>query len=624
MIKLTTTPMRGVLLAGIMLMCSSGISWGQSAASPTAAIPLDNLSSFREPGKSWQLAGDVTAKLDKDNLLQLVNGTGILVNQPSKKNKGVDLYTNFEHGDMDLELDYMMAKGANSGIYLQGRYEVQLEDSWGVLKPTSANNGAIYPRWDDSRPAGQQGYEGYAPRQNVSRAPGLWQHLKLSFQAPRFDSSGKMIENAKILRAELNGVVIHENVELSGPTRGAMKNNEVATGPLRLQGDHGAVAFRNLKITNYGKPRPEPVNLKYKVYKGRYEQEPQYDKLPPEAEGELVALTSDVSPFPNNFLIRYTGTLRVAEPGAYTFNLSAAGGRGIMKINNKAVIPLEGRDQQGTVTLPAGDMPFELLYSKLVEWGRPAVGLAVSGPGIRQYLVGDLVSGGNNNAEGPILVNAPVNTILRSFVDLPVANKEGGNRTRVVHAVNVGSPEQVHYTYDLDNGNMVQVWRGGFLDATPMWYSRGDGSSRPMGTVQHFGKPALTLAKLSSPQAAWVADTAGSGYKPEGYDLNKSDQPTFSYKVYGTMVQDAIKVIDGGKGLQRELTVQSPVENLYARLAQGSTIEAVGKDMYLIDGKSYYIRVDDAGGAKPVVRDASNQKELVVPVRSKLSYSVIF
>jgi hypothetical protein len=612
------------MLAGIALLCSTGITLAQSAAPQTTAIPLDNLSSFKNPGKSWQIAGDVTAKLDKDNVLNVAQGTGILVNEPSRKNKGTDLVTNFEHGDIDLELDYMMAKGSNSGIYLQGRYEVQLEDSWGVKKPTSANNGAIYERWDESKPNGQKGYEGYAPRQNVSRAPGLWQHLKLSFQAPRFDASGKKIENAKIIRAELNGVTIHENVELFGPTRGAMGNNEVPTGPLRLQGDHGAVAFRNINITNYGKPRPELLNLKYQVFKGKYEAEPRYDSIPPEAEGTSVALTSDISPFPNDFLVRYTGTLRVTEPGEYTFNLNASGGGGVMRINNKEVIPIQGRDRKGTVNLPAGDLPFELVYSKIVEWGRPAIGIAVAGPGIREYLIGDPVTGGNNNSQGPILVDAPVNTILRSFMDLPVENKEGKKGTRVVHAVNVGSADQVHYTYDMDNGNMVQVWRGGFLDATPMWYSRGDGSSRPVGAVQHFGQPAFTLAKLSSPQAAWVADTAGTGFRPEGYDVDKADQPTFSYRVYGTTVQDAIRVLEGGKGLRRELTVQNPALELYARLAEGSTIESVSKDTYLVDGKSYYIKVDNAGGQKPMVRDANGQKELIVPVRGKLSYSIIF
>lgn len=623
MIKHQTSSCKSLLIAGVAWICSTGMALAQPAATQTGVIPLDNLSAFQSPGKSWQIAGDVRAELDETNQLDLTDGTGILVNEPRRRAKGSDLLTKAEYGDIDLELDYMMAAGSNSGVYLQGRYEVQLEDSWGNEAPTSASNGAVYERWDESRSGAQKGFQGYAPRQNVSLAPGLWQHLKISFQAPRFDASGKKTENAKMLRAELNGVTIHENVELFGPTRGAIGNNEVATGPLRLQGDHGAVAFRNIQITSYGKPRPELVNLNYAVFKGKYEVESLYDSIPPEAEGTSVALTSEISPFPNDFVVRYTGTLKVTEPGEYTFNLNASGGQGLMRINNKTVIPIEARNQRGTVTLPAGDMPFELLYTKLVEWGKPAVGLAVIGPGIREYVMGDPAVGGGDDQAGPILVNAPVNTILRSFMDLPIENN-GKSGFRVVHAVNVGSPDQVHYTYDMDNGNMVQVWRGGFLDATPMWYSRGNGTSRPMGTVQNFGMPALALARLASPQAAWVTDTTGSSYRPKGYSIDKKDQPTFRFQLYGTNVQDAIRVLEGGKGISRELTVQNPGQNLYARLAEGSTIEPISKNMYLVDGKSYYIRLDDAGGAKPVVRDANGQKELIVPVNGKLRYSILF
>jgi hypothetical protein len=107
------------------------------------------------------------------------------------------LFTKTVYGDADLELDYMMAKGSNSGIYLQGRYEIQLLDSWGTVNPKSGDNGGIYERWDDSKPEGQQGYDGHAPRQNASRAPGLWQHIKISFQAPRFDGKGQKIAMPK-------------------------------------------------------------------------------------------------------------------------------------------------------------------------------------------------------------------------------------------------------------------------------------------------------------------------------------------------------------------------------------------------------------------------------------------
>src|SRR5205085_8880292 len=160
-------------------------------------------------------------------------------------------------------------------------------------------------------------------------------------------------------------------------------------------------------------------------------------------------------------------------------------------IGEQVVIPVgQGRARgRGKVTLAAGDHPFELIYSKFLDFAKPALGLAVSGPGIREYIVSDanVVSG---DPVDPILINAPVNTILRSFVDI--------DTVRVTHAVNVGSVQQVHYTYDMDKGMIVQLWRGGFLDATPMWHSRGDGSSRAVGMVHKFGKPILAIETLSS------------------------------------------------------------------------------------------------------------------------------
>ena len=90
-----------------------------------------------------------------------------------------------------------------------------------MLNPQSGDNGGVYERWDESKPDGQKGYEGHAPRQNVSRAPGLWQHIKISFQAPRFEGGVKVV-NAKMLSVTLNGVLIQEDVDLTGPTRSSI------------------------------------------------------------------------------------------------------------------------------------------------------------------------------------------------------------------------------------------------------------------------------------------------------------------------------------------------------------------------------------------------------------------
>lgn len=448
-----------------------------------AVAHLNDLSAFKEPGKTWKIVGGVHADLTKPNVLKTISGSGILVNLPDKKTHGVDLYTREEYGDMDLELDYMMAKGSNSGIYVHGRYEIQLHDSWTVRSPTSGNNGGIYERWDESRPKGQYGYEGHPPRLNASRGPGLWQHMKISFQAPRFDASGKKIQPAKILRVELNGVLIHEDVELTGPTRGA-SGEERNTGPLRFQGDHGAVAFRNIKVSDFGSARPEPeAERPYRVY--------------------------------------------------------------------------------------------------------------------------------------PILVKSSDSPVFRSFMDLP-----GG--TRVVHAVSASSEEKVHYSYDTDTGMIIQVWRGDFLDATPMWHSRGDGSSRPVGAVQTLGNPALVIAKLATAQTPWKSDTTGTHFRPKGYIL-KNDKPVFQYLIHGLQVTDATEALSTGEGLSRQITLSRPAGNLYVRLGEGETIDELEKGFYAIGGNAYYIRIDDNGGSQPVIRNgASGGKELIVPIATTLKYSLLF
>lgn len=620
----------GLLSAGWTI--GIGLALAQPSPTPGTPIPLNDLSAFQSATPNWRIVGTVRADLNKANTLVTEKGTGILANLPADATFGqkYNLLTNLQHGDADLELDYMMAPKSNSGVYLQGRYEVQLFDSWDVRRPTTVDNGSIYERWDEKRPDGQKGYEGHPARQNASRAPGLWQHLKISFQAPRFAANGQKTENARMIRVELNGVLVQEDVELTGPTRSSAFEDEKPLGPIMFQGDHGAVAFRNIQYIAYDKPRPELVNINYAVYKGRYDKESAYvfGGKAPEAEGATKVLTASVSRIPNEFLIRYTGTLRVAEPGEYQFNLGVPGGGGLLRINNQNIVSPGGRNGRGRATLPKGDLPFELVYSKFVDWAQPALGLTIAGPGIREFAISEGI-GGTGGEVDPIMVDAPTNTLLRSFMDLPGIYAPGTDASqqrrplRVTHAISVGSPEQVHYTYDLDKGALVQVWRGSFLDATPMWHERGDGSSRPRGMVQRMGLPVLFLTKLTSSQANWMTDTTGSGYRPKGYILDENDRPTFRYQSYGASVDDKIRVLDQGKGIQREVTITNPPSDLYARLVSGATISALENGMYLVDGKEY-VRLDEVAGAKPTLRESNGQQELIVPVKGKLIYSILF
>lgn len=587
-----------------------------------AQLPLNDLRAFRSSQANWSIAGDASADLTRDNTLTIRSGTGVLANIVRQGNFGqqYNLLTQLEHGDIDLELDYMMAKGSNSGVYLQGRYEIQLFDSWGIKAPKVVDNGAIYERWDDSRPETRRGYEGYPARQNVSRAPGLWQHLKISFQAPRFDASGHKTENARMLLVELNGVPIHENVELTGPTRSAAFTDEKPTGPIMLQGDHGSVAFRNIRYVQYDKTRPELTNLTYTVYKGKFEQEPNYAKLPPEAKGPTGELTPAVTRLTNEFLIRYQGILHVKEPGEYTFSLGMPGGGGLLRINNQTAVPLFEWEGRGKATLPAGNLPFELVYGKMVEWVQPSLRMSIAGPGIREFTLTNSL--GESPETDPILVDATQTPILRSFMDLPGVKNGRGGPFRVVHAISVSSPDQVHYTYDLDNGALVQVWRGQFLDSTPMWHDRGDGSSRPLGMVQHVGKPALFFAKPATIQADWPTDTLGANFRTKGYVLDENGLPTFRYLAYNTLVNDQIRVIANGQGIRRDVSLQTTPTGLVARLAEGESIKAVDNGLYVVDGL-YYIRVDSQMVLN--IRTVNGRQELVAPVvNGKVSYSILF
>ncbi|MFO0910647.1 MAG: DUF1080 domain-containing protein [Isosphaeraceae bacterium] len=81
----------------------------------------------------------------------------------------------------------------------------------------------------------------------LASPPGEWQTLEIIFRAPRFDASGKKTANARFEMVKLNGQVVQENLELECPTGNNWRNKEHPNGAILLQGDHGAVAFRNIR-----------------------------------------------------------------------------------------------------------------------------------------------------------------------------------------------------------------------------------------------------------------------------------------------------------------------------------------------------------------------------------------
>jgi len=147
-------------------------------------------------------------------------------------------------GDAQLHVEWMAPLPAvgegqergNSGVFLMGRYEVQVLDSYDNITYADGQAAAIY---------GQ-----YPPLVNVSRPPGEWQSYDIIFHRPRFDAQGKVTRPARMTVLH-NGVLVHDDVELSGPTahqRRPPYERHDDRLPLSLQ-DHGTrVRYRNIWI----------------------------------------------------------------------------------------------------------------------------------------------------------------------------------------------------------------------------------------------------------------------------------------------------------------------------------------------------------------------------------------
>ena len=210
--------------------------------------PGKGLDLWKGPTKDWQVGGDAALDAKNARKLEAKSGKGMLVNSP--KGRAHDLVSKQKFGDVEVHVEFLIPKGSNSGVKLQGLYEIQICDSWGVKNPKGSDCGGIYPR-AELKPMYHYLDKGVPPRTNACKPPGQWQSLNIIFLAPRFDATGAKTTSARFVRVVLNGEVIHDNVEVATPTGHAWTKKEAATGPLLLQGDHGPVAFRNVRARPY-------------------------------------------------------------------------------------------------------------------------------------------------------------------------------------------------------------------------------------------------------------------------------------------------------------------------------------------------------------------------------------
>ncbi len=583
-------------LLSLILLVSSLSSFSQEQ------INLSTLKDF-EVGKNWQIVGGISSNPFIDNHVELTKGTGILLNVPDKKHSS-NLLTKAKYGDVDVELEFMMPKTSNSGIYLQGRYEIQLLDSWGKINPNYGDCGGIYKR----RRPDQSLYEGHAPLINASTAPGTWQKIYISFQAPRFDEKGSKTQNAKILKVILNGFTIHENIELSGPTGGPISEEEAAEGPIMIQGDHGPVAFRNIKITGYKQAKVDFRNISYDYYEGEVPKLLYFDYkgLTP-TSGKTDGVDLSMAKKDNGWSVVFKGKLEIPESGKYVLGIQA-GGSSQLFIDGKQLMdygwargnwPARESDW---IELEMGSHDVELHYSKVDGWQTAGLGFFIRGKNIRRTaLHTGITPPETESTESPVYLDAKEVRVIRSFMGYP--NSEGKEEV-LTRVVNTGTPLKLHYSINLENGALLKLWRGEFLDMSEMWNGRGNARANTRGVELLFGNESEVNLEFES----------------KGYTIDSDGYPVFKFANGSNSYSQKI-TIEEGKVINRTINPSFEKEAQF-QLVKANNINKISEDLYTINDCQYFIKVT-SGVINLIQKDG--YQVLVTPLKStSFTYSIIW
>ena len=585
-----------------MLSCSERVSETMDTKKtevikvlPFKTLNLEDLSAFRPVANNWKVVGDTYVDQTQKRVFVSSPGTGILLNEPENGMKE-NLFTAFEHGDIELELDVMMPVHSNSGLYFQGRYEIQLLDSWGVTEAKSSDIGGIYERWDDSRGKGNE----------------------------RFDASGQKTKNAWFEEVWLNGALLHKNQEVSGPTRASAFQDEKARGPLMIQGDHAAVAIRNIKYKLYEDKKVDFKDLTLKEYENKSQLIPDLDTLIAIREVQTDSISSLMTTGENpQKLLVYNGKMSIPTSGDYIFDMKVHRGGGALIIDNDTIIDLNGDNNintlgYGLASLKKGHIPFTLIYNKHRPYQR-GLALFVEGPEIAKYALH--APGSINLSQGSlpeIIVTSSDEVVMqRSFL-------MHGDIKRT-HCISVATPQGINYSYDVSFGSLLQAWNDGFLNVAKMWHSRGGQQlAEPIGLpVEIHGQP--DFAYLENDMADWP-DSISTSYHQLGYELDQYGAPIFSMEIEGGVVENKFVPSDTLRELNRIIRTELK-KNIWHKIAEGSVIEELPDNTYAIDDKEYFVDFKGSDVMKPVIREGAEKHELLVNIpegKKELSYKIIW
>lgn len=199
--------MKRLISSALLLSFATGLVF---AADESGFVPLFN----GKDTTGWHLRR-------KDGHNSWSVSDGVLKNTVHPGEHGTDLVTDRKFWNFTVRYEFQVPDNSNSGFYLRGRHEIQILGDFKKGQPTKGGNGAIYNQT--------------APNEFASKPGGEWQTAEAT-----------MIGNRITLI--LNGKKVHDNVECNKATGSEIDNKVTEPGPFFLQGDHGTVSFRNLRV----------------------------------------------------------------------------------------------------------------------------------------------------------------------------------------------------------------------------------------------------------------------------------------------------------------------------------------------------------------------------------------
>ena len=458
-------------------------------------------------------------------------------------------------------------------------------------------------------------------RSTVDIRPGVWQNLELAYLPAAAEAP------ALLVAAYLNGNLIYYQQEL-GPS-------QQQGGPLVLEVTEGSMSLTNLRntdaagknstLTSDGEVVLNLPLIHYSYYEvdGRPEVFTGWESTEPSKEGYISRFDlAGIRESGRDYAIRFTSDLYVPKSGDYTFFLRSST-HSALYIDDELVVGLgpdtEGIENEGSVSLDEGNHEVRLDHYQETNWNHLLLKYSYEDQDRESF--NDMPEGQaiatprGQNVEAVETDDRPY--LLRSFLNFPIARVYDYTNKRT-HVINVGEKDGPHYSYDLQNGALLQVWRGPFVDVSEMWVDRGEPQVvRALGPAVGFdGRP-----QWSADLKNWPDSSADLRHRR--YELDADGRPTFFYTYEGAG-ELADRFVPTATGLNRTLTNRTEGESLYTTLAAAATIRETAPGVFETVDPGLNIAVQELGsGGLRLLRGEGRQRLVAeLPAGEHLTYTL--